>query len=394
MLGAHLDAGTAAQTIRGLQRKAAASHQIAGERGTHIDTLATRRALVKITLRRAHLHVLGKLGVVLQRREHQLAPVREQTATFGRRGAAHGVERTLELRDLMAMGFELLRHRGQCRRCRIELCHGKARGAGDLFHVLLALVLAALMALEALGIDLQTHARARPLLGGSNGLAQDVLATGVTALIAHAQRQVHAHIGIIGQHREPGLGRNIAHTGNDDLVLARHALKSTRAGNVGGLMTRSSRDDIVIQVFGRQARRDDRLGRTGSGAQAALATGVEDLDGVFLDLDGVDRAHVHARGAAALLVFAGQARNGVSARTLLVVGRIPLRRRRIECIGHTAKRVFKKVETLADLDNVIKQIVFLRHARPLPEQCKQARDNDTPSVHASGKLHAEHLCGK
>ena len=56
------------------------------------------------------------------------------------------------------------------------------------------------MALEALGIDLQTHARARPLLGGSNGLAQDVLATGVTALIAHAQRQIHAHVGIVGQH--------------------------------------------------------------------------------------------------------------------------------------------------------------------------------------------------
>ena len=292
------------------------------------------------------------------------------------------------------MGFELLRHRGQCRRCRIELCHGKARGAGDLFHVLLALVLAALMAFEALGVDLQTHAHTGPFLGLRNRLAQDVLATGVAAFIAHAQRQVHAHVGIIGKYREPGLGRNIAHAGNDDLVLARHALKGARAGDVGGLVARSCRDNVVIQVFGRQARRDDRLGRTGSGAQAALATGVEDLDGVFLDLDSVDRAHVHARGAAALFVFAGQARNGVAARTLLVVGRIPLRRRRIECIGHTAKRVFKKVETLADLDNVIKQIVFLRHARPLPEQCKQARDNDTPSARASSKLHAEHLWDK
>ena len=65
MLGAHLDAGTAAQAIRGLQRKAAASHQIAGERGAYIDALAARRALVKIALRRAHLHVLGKLGMVL-----------------------------------------------------------------------------------------------------------------------------------------------------------------------------------------------------------------------------------------------------------------------------------------------------------------------------------------
>ena len=292
------------------------------------------------------------------------------------------------------MGFELLRHRGQCRRCRIELCHGKARGAGDLFHVLLALVLAALMTFEALGIDLQTHARTGPLLGGSNGLAQDVLATGVTALIAHAQRQVHAHVGIIGQHREPGLGRNIAHAGDNNLVLARHALKGTRAGNVGGLVARSRRDNVVVKVFGRQTRRNNRLSRTGGSAQAALAAGIEDLDGVFLDLDGVDRAHVHARGAAALFVFAGQTRNRVAARTLLVIGRIPLRRRRIERVGHAAKRVFKKVETLADLDNVIKQIVFLRHARPLPEQCKQARDNNTLSARASGKLHAEHLCGK
>ena len=250
------------------------------------------------------------------------------------------------------------------------------------------------MTFEALGVDLQAHARTGPLLGGGDGLAQNILATGVAALIAHAQRQVHAHVGIVRQHREPGLGRNIAHAGDDDLVLARHALEGARAGNVGGLMARSSRDDIVIQVFGRQARRDDRLGRTGGSAQAALATGIENLDGVFLDLDSVDRAHVHARGAAALFVFAGQARNGVATRTLLVVGRIPLRRRRIERIGHAAKRVFKKVETLADLDNVIKQIVFLRHARPLPEQCKQARDNDTLSARASGKLHAEHLCGK
>ena len=59
MLGAHLDAGTAAQAIRGLQRKATASHQIAGKRGAHVDALAARRALVKIAFRRAHLHVLG-----------------------------------------------------------------------------------------------------------------------------------------------------------------------------------------------------------------------------------------------------------------------------------------------------------------------------------------------
>ena len=293
----------------------------------------------------------------------------------------------------MAMGLELLRHRGQRRRRRIELGHRQARGAGDLIHVLLALVLAALMAFEAFGIDLQAHTRARPLFGLRNRLAQNVLTAGVAAFIAHAQRQVHTHVGIVCQYREPGLGRNIAHAGNDDFVLARHALKGTRAGDVGGLVARSRRDNVVVDVFGRQARRDDRLGRTGSGAQAALATGVEDLDGVFLDLDSVDRAHVHARGAAALFVFAGQARNGVAARALLVVSRIPLRRRGIECIGHTAKRVFKKVETLADLDNVIKQIVFLRHARPLPEQCKQARDNDTPSAHASGKLHAVHLEG-
>ena len=292
------------------------------------------------------------------------------------------------------MGFELLCHRGQRRRRRVELGHRQARRAGDFFHILLALVLAKLMALEALGVDLQAHTRARPLLGLRNRLTQNILATGVAALIAHAQWQVDAHVGIVGQHREPSLGRNIAHAGDDDLVLARHALKGARAGNVGGLVARSCRDNVVVKVFGRQARRDDRLGRTGSGAQAALATGVEDFNGVFLDLDSVDRAHVHARGAAALLVFAGQARNGVAARTLLVVGRIPLRRRRIERIGHAAKRVFKKVETLAYLDNVIKQIVFLRHARPLPEQCKQARDNDTLSAHASGKLHAEHLCGK
>ena len=160
---------------------------------------------------------------------------------------------------------------------------------------------------------------------------------------------------------------------------------------MGGLVARGRRNNIVVEVFGRQTRRDNRFGRAGSGAQAALAAGIENLNGVFLDLDGVYRAHVHARGAAALLVFAGQARNGVSARTLLIIGRIPLRRRRIECVGHAAKRVFKEIETLADLDNVIKQIVFLRHARPLPEQCKQAIDNDTLTARTSAKLHAEHL---
>ena len=250
------------------------------------------------------------------------------------------------------------------------------------------------MALEALGVYLQAHTRAGPLLGGSNGLAQDVLATGVAALIAHSQRQVDAHVGIVGQHREPGLGRDIAHAGDDDLVLARHALEGARAGDVGGLVARSCRDDIVIQVFGRQARRDDRLRRASSGAQTALTATVENLDSIFLDLNGVHRAHVHARGTAALFVFASQARYGVTARALLVVSRIPLRSRRIERVGHTAKRVFKKVETLADLDNVIKQIVFLRHARPLPEQCKQAIDNDTLTAHTSAKIHAEYLLRK
>ena len=159
-------------------------------------------------------------------------------------------------------------------------------------------------------------------------------------------------------------------------------------------MARSRRDNVVVDVFGCKARRDDRLRRASSGAQAALTAAVENLDSIFLDLNGVHRAHVHARGTAALLVLASQARYGVTARALLVVSRIPLRSRRIECVGHTAKRVFKKIQALADFDDVIKQIVFLRHARPLPEQCKQAKDNDTPSAHASGELHAAHLCVK
>ena len=52
------------------------------------------------------------------------------------------------------------------------------------------------------------------------------------------------------------------------------------------------------------------------------------------------------------------------------------------------QRVFKKVETLADLDNVIKQIVFLRRG-PLPVQTsKEIMIRYRP---ASGKLHAAHL---
>ena len=62
--------------------------------------------------------------------------------------------------------------------------------------------------------------------------------------------------------------------------------------------------------------------------------------------------------------------------------------------GSTKKREREEIHRGLQDGNVIKQIVFLRHARPLPEQCKQARDNDTLSVHASGKLHAAHLCGK
>ena len=170
----------------------------------------------------------------------------ERTATLSRRGAAHGVERALQLRNLVTVGLQLLRHRGQRRRRRIELGHRQARCTGNLFHILFALVLAKLMALEALGVDLQAHARTGPLLGSSDGLAQNILATGVAALIAHAQWQVDAHVGIVGQHREPGLGSNIAHAGDDDLVLARHALKGARAGNVGSLVARSCRDNVVV----------------------------------------------------------------------------------------------------------------------------------------------------
>ena len=131
-----------------------ASHQIAGERGAYIDTLATRRALVKIALRRTHLHVLGKLGVVLQCRKHQLPPMRERTATLCRRGAAHGVERALQLGNLVTVGLQLLRHRGQRRRRRVELGHRQTRRAGNLFHVLHALATGRLWGGDTLSVTI------------------------------------------------------------------------------------------------------------------------------------------------------------------------------------------------------------------------------------------------
>lgn len=226
---------------------------------------------------------------------------------------------------------------------RRELGHRQTRLAHDVVDELLALVLAAFVAHKVLRLDLETHATTGPLLGSRDGLAEHLLARGVSTGRADVERQVHAHVGKIGEDGEPRLARDIAHAGKHDFVLARDALEGTRTGDVGRLVSGRRASHGVVNLLGLQARAHERLRGTRCHAQAALAAAVEHVDGAVLDLDGVNGAHVDARAAAALVGLAGQAWNAVHTRTFLVIRRVPMRlgivHRADQRVGNAAERV-------------------------------------------------------
>ena len=181
--------------------------------------------------------------------------------------------------------------------------------------------------LRSRGSTSRPRAGTGPLLRRRDGLAEHLLAGGVAAVGADVERQVDADVGVVGHDREPDLGGHVAHARDDDLVLARQPAQRAGVGDVGGLMRGRRGGDGVVELLGLDTGRDERLGRAGRRrAQAALAAGVEHLDTALLDVDGIHGACVQARVAGAVLMAAQQARDGVGARALLVVRRVPVRR--------------------------------------------------------------------
>ena len=120
--------------------------------------------------------------MLLQRGEHELAPLREDAATLLRGHAAGAVQRLLQRAHAARVFADALRHAGDGSRGGRELGHREARLAHDLVHELLALVLAALVALEVARLDLKAHTAAGPLLGLADGLAEHLLTAGVAAV--------------------------------------------------------------------------------------------------------------------------------------------------------------------------------------------------------------------
>ena len=185
---------------------------------------------------------------------------------------------------------------------------------------------------------------------------------------ADVERQVDAHVGVVHHHGEPDLGGNVAHASEQHLVLARQALERARARHVGGLVRGGGAGDLLVELLGLDARGHEGLGGTDGRAETALAAGILDVDAAVLDLDRVHGAHVLAGPAGTLLVLAGQAGNGVGARLLLVIRRVPrgrlARGHAHERIGDAAKRVLERAQALADIDDVIEEVVLLCHENP------------------------------
>ena len=276
------------------------------------------------------------------------------------------------------MNLELLRHRSHGSRGRIELGDGKARRAHHVVHEFLALVLAALHAFEVARLYLKAQARARPFLGSGDGIAQHLFAGRGLAVVADAKRQVHAHVGVIGQNSKPNLGRHVANAGKHNLVLARTAAQRTRARDIRRGMRCRSAGNLVVKLLGLDLGRVHRLGGTCRRTQAALAADIENVDTAVVNINSIDRAGNLAGVAAAPLMNAGKTTIGIAARLFLIVRRIPMILIRLDAhqrIGDSAQRVLQSTKPLADVDDVVKQVVLLSHtvaALPFGSANKQA----------------------
>ena len=268
------------------------------------------------------------------------------------------------------MVLDALRDRRHRRRRGVQLGNRQAGGLHDLIHVFLALELAALGAGELLRVDLEAHGPAGPLLRRGDGVAQKLLALCVAAILADVERQVHAYIGEVHQDGEPGLGRDLAHAPEHDLVFTRDALKGARARYIRRLIRRGGSGHGIVKLLRTMLHAVDRLGRAHRRAQAALTAGIEHVDAAVLNLDGIHRTDLHACPARALSRPACKARERVGPRLLLVVCRVPLALLGLgiaqERIRKITERLGNAAQALGDIDDVIEHVALLRHASSSP----------------------------
>ena len=291
---AYLRTQAALHAVRGLYRKATRIGDIAGVERAGLYAVAAERAFLEIAYGRAHLHVRSKLGMCLQCREQQLPALGKHAASSLRCRAGSGRKRALERRELLGMVLDALRDRRHRRRRGVQLGNRQAGGLHDLIHVFLALELAALGAGELPRVDLEAHGPAGPLLRRGDGVAQKLLALCVAAILADVERQVHAHIGEVHQDGEPGLGRDLAHAPEHDLVFTRDALEGARARYIRRLIRRGGSGHGIVKLLGAMLHAVDRLGRAHRRAQTALTAGIEHVDAAVLNLDGIHRTDLHA----------------------------------------------------------------------------------------------------
>ena len=247
---AYLRTQAAPHAVRGLYRKATRIGDIAGVERAGLYAVAAERAFLEIAYGRAHLHVRGKLGMRLQCREQQLPALGKHAASSLRCRAGSGRKRALERRELLGVVLDALRDRRHRRRRGVQLGNRQTGGLHDLIH-----------AGELLRVDLEAHGPAGPLLRRGDGVAQKLLALCVAAILADVERQVHAHIGEVHQDGEPGLGRDLAHAPEHDLVFTRDALEGARARYIRRLIRRGGSGHGIVKLFGAMLHAVDRLGR-------------------------------------------------------------------------------------------------------------------------------------
>ena len=301
MLTARLEAGTALVAVAGLDLEDAVLGKLARMNGADVDALAAHRALLGVTHGTLGVEANGVLGVALQRREQELATLGENAVHASRRRCRGPLERARDGVDAARVLVELLGDRARGGNGGVHGTQGVHALLAQAVDELLALEVMVLRVVEGALVHLDAHALGRELLGGADVLGKRVLARGVAAAVADAQRQVDGHVGIVRENGVPDLGGNASHAGKHDLVALWHAAKRARAGDIGVLERRGRANDAVIELARGDLERREALRGAGGGAQAALAARVRDLDAALGQVDGLHGTDVATQRAGVLV---------------------------------------------------------------------------------------------
>ena len=305
---------------------------------------------------------------MLQRAHDQLAALREHAlAVVGGLGADGGLQLALHLVDALGVVGDLLCDRlgaSEGRRGTADQALRGVDGAGD---KLAALVVSRELVRHLALVDLESHGRLGPLLGGTDGVHVRGLARGGLTAVADAHGQVDADVVVVGEQREPQVAGEVSYAGENHLVALGDALEGAGAGDVALLVGAGHAGDLVVDLARHVPTRGKGLRRADGRAQAALAAVVVDEDGLLVHRDGRGGADVDAAGTDLGVVGGGaQAAVGVGEGLLLVVSGVEdLALLGVKGLHHALEGVGKRLPVALYVNEIVEKITLLGHGQSL-----------------------------